>query len=83
MKTLLKGGTVVSAAASRAADVLIEGEKILAVGENLPADGAAVVDVTGKLLFQELARSANPHTDRGRSEDEQSVVLRCHVQKPE
>ena len=42
MKTLLKGGTVVSAAASRAADVLIEGEKILAVGENLPADGAAV-----------------------------------------
>ena len=38
MKTLLKGGTVVSAAASRAADVLIEGEKILAVGENLPAD---------------------------------------------
>ena len=51
MKTLLKGGTVVSAAASRAADVLIEGEKILAVGENLPADGAAVVDVTGKLLF--------------------------------
>ena len=30
MKTLLKGGTVVSAAASRAADVLIEGEKILA-----------------------------------------------------
>ena len=35
MKTLLKGGTVVSAAASRAADVLIEGEKILAVGENL------------------------------------------------
>ena len=51
MKTLLKGGTVVSAAASRAADVLIEGEKILAVGENLPADGAAVVDVAGKLLF--------------------------------
>ena len=51
MKTLLKGGTVVSAAVSRAADVLIEGEKILAVGENLPADGAAVVDVTGKLLF--------------------------------
>ena len=51
MKTLLKGGTVVSAAASRAADVLVEGEKILAVGENLPADGAAVVDVTGKLLF--------------------------------
>ena len=33
MKTLLKGGTVVSAAGSRAADVLVDGEKIAAVGE--------------------------------------------------
>ena len=64
MKTLLKGGTVVSAAASRAADVLIEGEKILAVGENLPADGAAVVDVTGKLLFPGFHR--RPHALRPR-----------------
>ena len=32
MKTLLKGGTVVSAAGSRVADVLVDGEKIAAVG---------------------------------------------------
>ena len=51
MKTLLKGGTVVSAAGSRVADILVCGEKIAAIGENLPADGAAVVDVSGKLLF--------------------------------
>ena len=51
MKTLLKGGTVVSAAGSRAADVLVDGEKIAAVGEGLAADGANVVDVSGKLLF--------------------------------
>ena len=51
MKTLLKGGTVVSAAGSRIADVLVDGEKIAAVGEGLAADGANVVDVRGKLLF--------------------------------
>ena len=51
MKTLLKGGTVVSAAGSRIADVLIDSEKIAAVGEGLEADGAKVVDVRGKLLF--------------------------------
>ena len=51
MKTLLKGGTVVSAAGSRVADVLVDGEKIAAVGEGLAADGANVVDVRGKLLF--------------------------------
>lgn len=51
MKTLLKGGTIVSAAGSYAADVLIDGEKIAAIGTHLPTDGATCVDVTGKLLF--------------------------------
>ena len=51
MKTLLKGGTVVSAAGSCVADVLVDGEKIAAVGEGLAVDGAKVVDVRGKLLF--------------------------------
>ena len=39
MKTLLKGGTVVSAAGSRVADVLVDGEKIAAVGEGLAGGG--------------------------------------------
>lgn len=51
MKTLLKGGTVVSAAYSRVADVLIDGETIVQIGPNLAPEGAAVVDVSGKLLF--------------------------------
>ena len=51
MKILLKGGTVVSAGGSAAADVLLDGEKIAAVGPALPAGDAAVVDCTGKLLF--------------------------------
>ena len=76
MKTLLKGGTVVSAAASRAADVLIEGEKILAVGENLPADGAAVVDVTGKLLFPGFI-DAHTHVARDVSHPTPAATAGC------
>ncbi len=51
MKKLLKGGTVVSGSGSIVADVLIDGEKIEAIGLNLPEDGAEVVNVSGKLLF--------------------------------
>ena len=51
MKQLLKGGIVVSAGASREADVLMDGEKIVAVGQGLSQEGAQVVDVRGRLLF--------------------------------
>ncbi len=51
MKKLLKGGTVVNAHSTRVADVLINGEVVEKIGENLSAEGAEVVDVTGKLLF--------------------------------
>lgn len=51
MKYLLKNGTVVSGEGTRQADVLIDGEKIAAVGRNLDPAGAEILDVTGKLLF--------------------------------
>ena len=51
MKRLFKGGTVVSGDGTRKQDILIQGEKILEVGENLSSEGAEVIDVTGKLLF--------------------------------
>ena len=51
MKTLLKGGAVVSGAGVIPGDVLVEGERIAAVGTNLPAQGAEVVDCGGMLLF--------------------------------
>lgn len=51
MKTLLKGGTVINAHGTQHADVLIHGERIEQVAPNLPAEGAEVVDVTGRLLF--------------------------------
>ena len=51
MKTLLKGGQVVSGMGALAADVLIEGETILALGKDLETEGCQVVDCSGKLLF--------------------------------
>jgi dihydropyrimidinase len=47
MTTILAGGTVVTAESSFRADIALEGEKIAAVGIDLPRDGAEVVDVSG------------------------------------
>ena len=49
MKTLLKGGQVVSGMGALAADVLIEGETILALGKDLETKGCQMVDCSGKL----------------------------------
>lgn len=51
MKRLFRGGLVVNGKESKRADVLTDGKKILAVGTNLDAADAEVVDVTGKYLF--------------------------------
>ena len=51
MRTLFKGGTVVSGTGTKRADLLIENEKIVESGRNLKADADRVVDVTGCLLF--------------------------------
>ncbi len=55
MKLLLKGGTVVSAAGSKIADLLIEDEKIVRVGQDLTDAEATVVPMEGKLLFPALS----------------------------
>ena len=51
MKLLFKGGTVVSGEAARKLDVLVDGETIAALGEDLTCPDAKTVDVSGKLLF--------------------------------
>ncbi|MBP3485347.1 MAG: amidohydrolase family protein, partial [Oscillospiraceae bacterium] len=51
MKTLLRGGTVISGDGPKRADILVEDEKILRVGRGLSAAGAQVEDVSGCLLF--------------------------------
>lgn len=51
MGILIQGGTVVTAERSFQADVLLEGERILAVGEGLNPEGHEVVDAKGLLVM--------------------------------
>jgi dihydropyrimidinase len=58
--TIIRGGTVVNAEGERRADVLIVGETIAAVGENLDAPaGATVVDASGAYV---VPGGIDPHT---------------------
>ena len=51
MKRLFKGGTIVNGEGMEKLDLLVKGEKILAVGKDLDFPDAEIVDVRGKLLF--------------------------------
>lgn len=59
MKRLFKGGTVVGVSGKQKLDVLVKGEKILVMGENLSYRDAQIIDVEGKLLFPGFI---DPHT---------------------
>jgi dihydropyrimidinase len=48
---LFTGGTIVTADGSFEADVLVEDEKIVAVGTNIAANGTETVDASGKLIM--------------------------------
>jgi len=50
-KTLITGGTVVTAADSFRADVLVDGEKVVAVGADLKAAGAKRIDASRKYVI--------------------------------
>ncbi len=51
MRTLIKNGTLVTAAESYPADLLIDDGKIALLGRDLPADGAQVVNAAGKYIL--------------------------------
>src|SRR5580658_9519355 len=51
MGLLIQNGTVINADSTQRADVLIEGEKILAVRTEIAADRHTVVDATGLLVM--------------------------------
>jgi dihydropyrimidinase len=60
MKTIIRGGTVVNADRAFRADVLCDGDKIVAVGENLEAPaGAKVIDAGGQYV---MPGGIDPHT---------------------
>src|SRR5713226_7391691 len=50
--TLIRNGTVVTAAETKSADILIEGEKIKEVRAGIPAEAAGkIIDAQGMLLL--------------------------------
>ncbi|HLY29278.1 MAG TPA: dihydropyrimidinase, partial [Aggregatilineales bacterium] len=51
MGTLFKNGTVITAGDSYPADVLVEGEKIVLIGQKIPSQGHKVVDAKGKFIL--------------------------------
>jgi len=51
MGLLFKHGTVINAADSYKADVLVEGEKIVLIGQSLPEQGHRVIDATNRYLI--------------------------------
>jgi len=57
MTTVVKGGTLITADRTYEADILIEGEKIAAIGENLKGD--KVVDASGAFV---IPGGIDPHT---------------------
>ena len=59
---LVKNGTLVSGTARRRADLLVDGGVIAAVGEDLSAPGAEVVDAEGCLIFPGFI-DAHTHLD--------------------
>ena len=51
MKKIVKNGTVVTDSQVFRGDILIEDEKVKAIGENLDADDAEVIDASGKYVL--------------------------------
>lgn len=62
MKTLIRGGTVVTEAGAAPMDLLLEGEKILAMDRYLSTLGAEVVDARGLLVLPGMI-DAHTHMD--------------------
>ncbi|CAG9619436.1 dihydropyrimidinase [Sutcliffiella rhizosphaerae] len=58
-RKLIKNGIIVTASDQYEADILIEGEHISAIGDNLSAPGAEVIDAKGCYVFP---GAIDPHT---------------------
>jgi dihydropyrimidinase len=51
MRTLIKGGTIVNADATTAADVLVDAERIALIGESLDVEAERTIDASGKWVI--------------------------------
>jgi dihydropyrimidinase len=59
MSLLIKSGTIITDSDTFQADILVDGENIISVGQNLKSDGANIVDATDKLV---MPGGVDPHT---------------------
>lgn len=60
MSTIIKNGTIITASDTVTADVLIEGEKVVLIGQKLPTAGHQVIDAKGKYLLPGGHRCPHP-----------------------
>src|SRR5882762_22992 len=51
MSVLIKNGRIITASEDYVADIFIEGDKIKAIGKDLPNKAVKEIDATGKLVF--------------------------------
>lgn len=51
MRTLIRGGRIITATDDYVADVYIENEMFKAIGQNLPLPAERVIDATGKYVI--------------------------------
>lgn len=51
MSILIKNGRVITASEDSVADIFVQGEKIVAIGKDLPYQADKVIDASGKLVF--------------------------------
>jgi len=51
MRTLVKGGTIVNADATTAADVLVDGERIALIGSDLSVEADRTIDASGSWVI--------------------------------
>lgn len=77
---LLKNGHVVDPAQNLngIADILIEGEQIRQIGQNLSADGAEVIDLTGKIVMPGFI-DMHVHLREPGREDKETVLTGCRA----
>lgn len=59
MPTLITNGTLITAAETFRADILIEGETIASIGQGLGGDGVDIINAAGKLI---MPGGVDPHT---------------------
>jgi dihydropyrimidinase len=59
MRTLIKGGSIINADSTMRADVLVDGERIVSIGEGLDVPADKTIDATGKWV---IPGGIDPHT---------------------